>query len=205
MFGQMALDNRERLYFDYRPILSEKRVKVRRVMVVPVHNEPHAVDDRNRWHIDPYGTVSVRIQHQPRRLLRQFIHREGLFARNRTTELCTIDITRKNCTIVDDRRRKLFDRQVFCVRQIGATQDCPSQERALKVRVPKGSIRGIRAGQVRAAERYAAEISPADESPMNIERPLRRPDLVFQHHDSPSLSLRSFMISCTSMGGASSP
>jgi hypothetical protein len=34
---------------------------------------------------------------------------------------------------------------------------------------------------------------------MNIERPLRRPDLVFQHHDSPSLSRRSFMISCTSM------
>ena len=57
--------------------------------------------------------------------------------------------------------------------------DRPRQERALKVRVPKISIRGVRADQVRAAERYTAEISPPDESPMNIERPLLGPGRPF--------------------------
>jgi hypothetical protein len=178
VFRQIAA-NHQPVYLDNRAVFSKKRMKVSRRMIIPVHDDPYAIDYCDRGHF--------------------------LFARSRVTKSRAIDIARKNCTIVDDSRRKLFDRQVFCVRQIGAAQDCSSQERALKVRVPKGSIRGIRAGQVRAAERYAAEISPADESPMNIERPLRRPDLVFQHHDSPSLSLRSFMISCTSMGGASSP
>ena len=58
VFRQVALNHGERLYVDHGAMLSKKRMKMRRGVIITVHYESHAVDDCDRWLMELIWPVS---------------------------------------------------------------------------------------------------------------------------------------------------
>jgi hypothetical protein len=50
VFREVATRYGERLYFDNGAVFGEKRMKVSRRVIVPVHDDPHAINDCDCWH-----------------------------------------------------------------------------------------------------------------------------------------------------------